>query len=349
MRFQLGAGLSLQILKTALASAIAWWLAVQFLHDEYPYFAPLAAILTVQVTVADSLERALQRIIGIVFGVAISLIIGHWINIGALSIFLVILIGMVISNSFGLNYQITSQVAVSSLLVLAFGHNQGYAFGRIIETIVGCAVAVGINALMVPPNAIPKAESALQNLSKLSAETLKKITVMFETANDQIHNDIIEQLINETEKSLQALRLAKLSQKYSPFLAKFGSRLEMLTIGMEQLEKITVQIRGIRRSLNDLHAFGDFRRKEIKICEAMERTSECISQFGDCLVQFSAENNEILRNKIQQAQLFQLSCLNELALINSPIVLREIGAVLTDLNRILQEVSLELRGTRDLT
>ncbi|GAB3818500.1 hypothetical protein GCM10028895_15840 [Pontibacter rugosus] len=94
-------GLTLQIVKTALAAAVSWIVATTILGSEFPYFAPLASILTVQVTVADSVEKATQRIIGIVGGVAVSLLIGHWLSISSLSIFLVILIGMAISKHCG--------------------------------------------------------------------------------------------------------------------------------------------------------------------------------------------------------------------------------------------------------
>lgn len=134
-------GLTLQIIKTAFAAALSWFIASSLLHSPYPYFAAVAAIITVQVTVADSVNKASQRIIGIIGGVLISMLLGHWFEIGAISIFFIILIGMGIAKAFRMNPQIISQVAISSLLVLAFGQTKaGYAYERIIETILGSGI-----------------------------------------------------------------------------------------------------------------------------------------------------------------------------------------------------------------
>lgn len=336
-------GLTLQIGKTALASTLSWWLATHFSFNDYPYFAPLAAILTVQVTVADSLEKAMQRIMGIILGVVVSLFIGQWLTIGTLSIFLVILIGMSVSNALRLNNQIASQVAVSSLLVLAFGHKQGYAFGRIVETVIGCAVAVGVNAFILPPNAIPSAEASLIQLSKRAASTLDAFDKLYRMEDSPLHADKeVESLISETGMSLQQMQLAKQSQKFSPFRSKARARLEAIAFGMNQLEKITLQIRGIRRSLIELRELEEYKIEYPKIEQifvAFEATALCIDHFGTTIIHASAESKDRQRSYVKRAQALQLACLHGMTSVQSPLVLREIGGILTDLNRIVQEVS----------
>ncbi|PIQ19678.1 MAG: FUSC family protein, partial [Cytophagales bacterium CG18_big_fil_WC_8_21_14_2_50_42_9] len=174
-------GLTLQIVKTAFAAALSWVVATSLLHSEYPYFAAVAAILTVQVTVADSVDKATQRIIGIMGGVLLSMLLGHWFRISAVSIFFIILIGMALAKALRMNPQIISQVAISSLLVLAFGQaREGYGYERIIETILGSAIAVVINALIVPRNAIPDVEKSILSYSSLAATTLKSLTALLD-------------------------------------------------------------------------------------------------------------------------------------------------------------------------
>lgn len=338
-------GLALQIAKIAFAAALSWWLASRLMFHAYPYFASIAAIITVQVTVADSLAKALQRIAGIILGVIVSLLIGHWLSVGTFSIFLVILLGLAIAHFMHLYNQIGSQTAISSLLVLAFGHTQGYAFGRVAETIVGCAVAVGINALVIPPNAIPSAEASLIRLSRKAADALRAFVPLSGQKDGGEHpDDAVESLIGEAEKSFQNMQLAKQSQKYSPFLSKMRSRLEVLSYSMNQLEKVTVQIRGIHRSLMELREMDEYRREGSdfeRIYAAMKVTAECVEHYGEAAIQASAENKERQRNHIERARTAQLACLNEMTRTASPRIIREIGSILTDLNRILQEVSLD--------
>ncbi|REE68096.1 aromatic acid exporter family member 1 [Paenibacillus taihuensis] len=336
-------GLTLQIGKTALSSALAWELASHLSFNNYPYFAPLAAILTVQVTVADSLEKAMQRTMGIILGVIISLLIGHWLSAGILSIFIVILIGMAIPKALRLNDQIATQVAVSSLLVLAFGHNQGYALGRIVETVIGSAVAVAVNAFIIPPNAVPSAEASLFQLSKRAASALHSFVKLYRQESSPAHDDeAVERLIDETGVSLQQLQLAKQSQKFSPFRSKERVRLEAIGFGMNQLEKVTIQIRGIRRSLIELREIEEYNveypRIE-RIFETFEATAACIEHFGETIIHNSTASRSTQRSYVERAQSLQLACLHDMTGVHSPLVLREIGGILVDLNRIVKEVS----------
>ncbi|WP_187269992.1 FUSC family protein [Pontibacter qinzhouensis] len=336
-------GLTSQIIKTALAAAISWFLATSLLQDEYPFFAPLAAVLTVQVTVVDSLEKASHRLIGIILGVVLSMLIGHWFNISAYSIFFVILIGMALTNALRMNPQIVSQVGVSSLLVLAFGHSHGYATGRIIETMVGSVVAIAINALIVPRNAIPDVEQAIVQLSQKAATTLHYLSLMLkdEVKTAQHGKPIVDELVAQTEKSIQVLRLAEQSLKYNPFLVHKRTRLGRLSIGIRHMEHITVQIRGIRRGLADLRSAGSFKAEYPQIeglASAIAATSVCIPVFGQILAEPSVSQMTELQNNMKQARKMQTACLADLKEVTSLTVLRDMGSILTDLSRILAEV-----------
>lgn len=337
-------GLTLQIVKTALAAAVSWMVATAVLDSTFPYFAPLAAILTVQVTVADSVEKATQRIIGIIGGVGISLLIGHWFSISSLSIFLVILIGMAISKGLRMNPQIVSQVAVSSFLVLAFGlKEEGYALERIVETLVGSVVAVLINALIIPQNAIPEVEKHILAMGKQATTTLRFLaTQLHQTDKGQlVGRQETDTLIAASEKCLDALQLAEQSLKYNPFLTHKRTHLSRLTIVVRRLEHITTQVRGIRRGIADLNSARIF-RSELQdtqaLQRAMEATADCITLFSQTMVAPTKPHRQDLLQHISQAQQLQNNCLNTLHDITSNHTLRDVGSILTDLNRILKEV-----------
>ncbi|WP_242928936.1 FUSC family protein [Pontibacter vulgaris] len=334
-------GLTLQILKTALSAAISWFVATNLLHAEYPYFAAIAAILTVQVTVADSVDKATQRIIGIIGGVLLSMLIGHWFKVGALSIFFVILIGMGISKALRMNPQIISQVAISSLLVLAFGQfKEGYAFDRITETIIGSAIAVLINAVIIPQNAIPDVESCILNLSKTCAQTLVSLKALLDTTTRKTGRSEVNALKKEYQKCQDTLKLAEQSLKYNLFLTRKRTRLSRLAVSINKLDHITVQVRGIRRGLADLQqnkAFGIELAFSEQLERAMEATATCIELFGKTIVNASAENLMALSTANEVARAEQALCLRELKNIFSLETLRDVGSILTDLSRIVTE------------
>jgi uncharacterized membrane protein YgaE (UPF0421/DUF939 family) len=336
-------GLTLQIVKTASAAAISWQVATSLLQSEYPYFAAVAAILTVQVTVADSVDKASQRIIGIIGGVLISMLLGLWFKVGALSIFFIILIGMGISKALRMNPQIISQVAISSLLVLAFGQSkEGYAYERIFETIIGSVIAVLINALIVPQNAVPEVERNVLTFSSLAAATLISLTTLLDEMGPErkTGRSEVDALIKEAEKCRKALDLANQSLKYNPLLTHKRVRLSHLEESIRQLRMITIQIRGIRRSLADLqfirpdHLDPSF-VEHLKL--AMTLTAKCIAAYGQMVIHASEDNRERLKEAGAQALDAQDRCLNSLHNITSLATLRDMGSILTDLGRITSE------------
>jgi uncharacterized membrane protein YgaE (UPF0421/DUF939 family) len=336
-------GLSLLIFKTALAAGISWWLATGIFQTHYPFFAPLAAILTVQVTVADSLQKASQRIIGIVLGVIISMLIGKWVDLGPFSIFLVIFSGMTIFNALKMNAQIISQVAVSSFLVLAFGQENDYAIERIFETILGSGIAVAINALIVPSNSVGDMENKIAGLSKVSSNTLKGLVPAFKAKiiNHKSGKAEVQKLVDETVKTVQSLKVAQQSLKYTPFLSRVRRKLYELEVYLIKLEYMTVQIRGIRRGLVDLHLAKAvdnelFRSKDLD--DAITATAECITLFGQAVV--DERQRALLEQQKERAMLAQDKCLAKIKSGDTPVVVRDLGAILTDLNRILNEAEL---------
>ncbi|MDJ1495746.1 aromatic acid exporter family protein [Cytophagaceae bacterium DM2B3-1] len=340
-------GLSLQAFKTALAAALSWIVAAQLLHAQYPYFAPLAAILTVQVTVADSWEKATQRIIGLIGGVLVSMLIGHWFPMGTISIFLVILLGMALAKVFRMNSQIISQVAVSSFIVLAFGGTQGYVLNRVVETFLGSAIAIAVNALIVPQKIIPTIQTHILTLSSVSAQALGGLTLLLESEeNNQKARETIAVLVEKTEAAILAARTAEKALRYTPFLSRVKKRLTELDQNIRYLEHITVQIRGVRRAIFDLYtemAWKPDSRATESLKSAISITAQCIELYGEAVVSGSEVVYSKLADSIEEAKQIQLQCLAEIHAITSLPVLRDMGSILTDLKRILKEVTLPER------
>lgn len=330
-------GLTLQVIKTALSAGLGWYLAGLISPNHYPYFAALGAIFTTQVTIVDSIQKGAQRVIGIIFGVIVAIFISHWLPLDAASIALVILVGMALSTALRMNSQITTQVAVSSLLVLAFGNTPGYAMGRIIETIIGCAVAVIVNVVIVPPNAIPEAEKQILQLSDLASTVLKNLAFAYqEQSLRPVDLPYVQELVDQTERSFQTVQLSQQSLRYSPLLRNRRSQFIQASKAISRFEHITIQIRGIARGLVDL---GIEATPITSLVQAMEATAPCLSLFGENMVHQPDVFSPQLQEAVDIAHKYQSECLAEFTTMDSLTTIRDIGAILTDLNRILIEVT----------
>lgn len=139
----------LQIAKTALAATLAWELAIRLLHSPLPALASLGAILTVQVTVKQTVAFGIQQVIGVTVGVGAAVLLVGLLGVHAWSVGLVILGALVVGNLLRLGKQV-NQVAISALLVLALG--TAYGGARLVDTLLGAVLGVLVNALLAPPS-----------------------------------------------------------------------------------------------------------------------------------------------------------------------------------------------------
>ncbi|WP_266205627.1 FUSC family protein [Pontibacter kalidii] len=336
-------GLTLQIAKTALAAALSWFVASVLLQSAYPYFAPVSAIITVQVTVADSVSKASQRIIGIIGGVMLSMLLGRWFQVNTASIFFIILLGMGIAKAFRMNLQIISQVAISSLLVLAFGQvDSGYAYERVIETVLGSGIALLINALIIPTDAIPDVEKSIIAYNKMAATTLSGLSALLDDTDPRrkTGRSEVNALTKAALECRKSVELAEQSLKYNPLLTHRREKLSRLAADIRLLHSIMIQIRGIRRSLDDLQrntAFQtDYAGKE-QLVRTLEATAACISAFGETIVDPSEEKSDRLGAAIRVARREQARSLETLTHVTALPVLQDMGSILTDLSRIVTE------------
>jgi Aromatic acid exporter family member 1 len=145
------AGVS-QLLKTALATVIAWVLAAQVFGLEQAYLAPWAALLTVHATVFGSLRRGIRQAGASVLGVLVAFAAGQLFGLSAVSVGAVILVGLLVGSVGGLRDD-TTTTAATALIVLTNGYsdNGGILGARLLDTGVGIAVGLLVNLVVWPP------------------------------------------------------------------------------------------------------------------------------------------------------------------------------------------------------
>ena len=328
-------GLTLQVIKTALAAGASYGLALFLSDNPYPIFAPLAAILTIQVTIADSIQKGLYRTLGVIIGVAIGALISHFFVISGISILIAILLAFSLSTAFQLNQQIISQVGVSALLVLGYGQEHGYMVGRIVATIVGALTAVIINMLVSPPNASAALKQAILQLSRRLSDTLHDMEGCSE--KEKLENDLkkARQLVQQTEKECENLLLSLTSLRYTPFHRQERQDIEELALILNRMERMTIQVRGIARSLYDLRIAKGYC---LDFNEVLHSTAKCIALFGELSVLPSPELETLLAKSLAEARSSQINNFLEMRRLTLTDFVPEIGGLFTDLVRILDEI-----------
>lgn len=147
--------------RTAVAAGAAWVVAQAVEPQGRPYFAPIAVVIIVRPTIHDSFSQALQRVTGVILGVAAALVASHFLSPGGWSIGLIVFGGLLLGRLLDLGSQGVSQICISALLVFLVGHvATDYGSDRIIETGIGAAVAV-VAVLVVPSSRSSNGSSAM--------------------------------------------------------------------------------------------------------------------------------------------------------------------------------------------
>lgn len=138
--------------KAAIAAVLAW-LAVLPLGgaaDEYPYYAPLGAVIAVSATVADSVRDSLQGVAAIVLGAALAVCAGAVVpTVPGLAA--VVLLGTLVAGWWRLG-EMGGWVPISALFVLIIGSSGlvDFVTGYVLLTGMGAVVGVLVNAVLPP-------------------------------------------------------------------------------------------------------------------------------------------------------------------------------------------------------
>lgn len=326
-------GRSRRIFQTAAVAGLSWKLALLLPGSIYPVFAPLAAILTTQVTLADSIQKGLYRILGVIVGVGVGGLFGHFFSVTAISITAAIFIGLSAAKLLDLNEQVVSQVGVSTLLVLEYGHMHGYMIERICETMIGAAVAVLINLLTSSPKS---ALTVKQEIFKSTQEMTCLLQHLAAEAGKENTAQIPLQarsLVAQLETDRRNVEIMIGHFRYTPFWRKERLEMEELAGILRRMTHMAGQIRGIARSLLDIQLAA---KPLQNFSEILLAAANCISLFGEVMIDPSEKTASQLKQAIGEARgIPERFFVKQQA---SMYFVPEYGGIFTDIGRILDEV-----------
>jgi uncharacterized membrane protein YccC len=158
----------LQVAKASIATIAAWVVAGWLIPGPLPVFAAIAALLVVQPSVNQSLGKAIERSIGVILGVVIATGISLAFGQSTWIILVAVVVAMLVAWALKMTPGTSNQVAISAMLVLALGASSPeYALDRVLETLIGAAIGIIVNALVVPPVAVAPAR---EEVARLGAE-----------------------------------------------------------------------------------------------------------------------------------------------------------------------------------
>ncbi|MDP3951499.1 aromatic acid exporter family protein [Microbacterium sp.] len=245
----------LQVVKSAVATIGAWLIAGWLVPGPLPVFAAIAALLVVLPSVNQSFAKAIERSLGVIVGVVIatglSLLLGpqSWV------VLLAIVVAMLVAWVFRATPGMGNQVAISAMLVLALGSSSPqYALDRIVETLIGVAIGIIVNALIVPPVLTAPARRDLGMLGAEIAASLDRLAAALPAAQTpaqlqelMLHARLLRPMQAAAEASISA---GEESLTLNPRRSQRGDLLEMRAL-LDTLSPIVTQVIGMTRAYFD--------------------------------------------------------------------------------------------------
>ncbi|WP_432075283.1 FUSC family protein [Streptomyces wuyuanensis] len=160
-----------QSLKAAAAAVLAWAVTGWWWEAPMALMAPWAAVALVQSTVYRSLVSAVQQVAVIGFGAALAAGAAATGNT-TVAMALVLPVTVLLGNWTRFGTQ-GLYAPTTALFVLAYGSTSFADVGhRLLETLIGALIGIGVNALVLPPVHLKGVRAHLDRLPRETAELL---------------------------------------------------------------------------------------------------------------------------------------------------------------------------------
>jgi uncharacterized membrane protein YgaE (UPF0421/DUF939 family) len=141
------------IAQTSVAAGLAWYIARDLLGHQQPFFAPIAAAVSLSASNVLRSQRALQLISGVALGIGVGTGVAA-VASGPVAIAVAVLLTMcaalVMGGGFiGEGLMFVNQAAASAILIIAL-QQSGSGDERLVDALIGGGVVLVISVLLVP-------------------------------------------------------------------------------------------------------------------------------------------------------------------------------------------------------
>lgn len=242
--------------KAALAVGIAWVVApfMPGVADEYPYYAPLGALLSMHSTLKGSAKYGVQILGGLAIGILLAAGVLAFGAPNFMTISLVVAAGVLLGGMRWLGDPGQEYLPIAALFVLIVGGQDAsqYSIGYLVQMTVGVAVGLLINLLVLPPLTFDAAVQKFSQFRRNLARHLNDVgTALVESwppgrEDWATQNQALSATATEVRETIH---LADDSRKGNPRARTHTRNLQADYDDLAALENVTFHIRDLTEVL----------------------------------------------------------------------------------------------------
>jgi uncharacterized membrane protein YccC len=240
------------ILHSAVAAALAWLVATEVVGHDQPFFAPIAAVITLGLTIGERRRRAVELGIGVSVGIAIADALVAAIGTGTWQIAVVVGLAMVAATLVGGGSLVASQAGASAVLVATLQPpDGGVDFSRALDALVGSGVALVVSSLLLPVNPMRLLSESARPLLERLEEALGQIGAALSSRDPETGDAALRTVTGSEalqEQFVQSLAAAGEAATLSPQRRGALGGLDRYTVAAGQLGRLIADIRSLARS-----------------------------------------------------------------------------------------------------
>ncbi|WP_259363109.1 FUSC family protein [Microbacterium esteraromaticum] len=243
--------------KTALAVAVAWLIAPHMpgVTDDYPYYAPFGALISMYPTLMSSFRSGLQTLLGLGVGIGLAALVLLTVGPSVWSIIGVVGIGVLVSGTgwFGIGRE---YIPMAALFVLIIGgaDAEDYSLGYVTQTAVGVVVGLLVNLIIPPAPLVSEAAGRIDAFQQRLAAHLDDIAAALTEKWPPERDGWMQDAgaLAETSRSLRdALAEADESRRGNPRAWRGRADTSEEHARLEVLVEVAHQIRDVSGCLSD--------------------------------------------------------------------------------------------------
>ncbi|MER5726789.1 aromatic acid exporter family protein [Streptomyces sp. NPDC002138] len=351
---------AVQALRSTAAAVVSYAVALRLSSEPSPLTAPLTALLVVQVTLYSTLTTSIRRVNAVVVGVLIAIGFSVLVGLTWWSLGLLILASLVVGHLVRVD-EFVPEVAISAMLVLGVTQVTDTAWDRVLETVIGAVIGLLVNLLLAPPLWVGPAGTAITDLALRMSRLLDHLgeeplgPARVAQAAARLHE--ARRLDNDIAQVDAALRQAEDSLRLNPRVKEGLLFRLVLRTGLDTLEICAVVLRVACRTLTDLAKA----RPEGPLFDAgtaaalqqvLRHTAIAVESFAQLItaqVSANAEEAEArLTGELAVARAHRDLLAERLrdSARADPAHWQLHGALLTEIDRVLDELDVDTRSQR---
>jgi uncharacterized membrane protein YgaE (UPF0421/DUF939 family) len=249
------------IVQAAVAASLAYFLAEVLIGGQgQPFFAPIAAVVCLSVTLGQRNRRAVELVFGVAVGLTVADLLVLVIGSGTLQLAVVVLLAMAAAVFFGGGTMLVNQAAVSAVLVVVLQSPDAvFSPARFLGALIGGGVALAINYLF-PVNPERLVERAAAPVFDELAAVLEEISAVLGSGDESRAERVLERAreIDSRVRTLnEALEAGHETARLSPTRRRSLRQLEFYGSAGIRIELAVINTRVLARGVYNAVSQGD--------------------------------------------------------------------------------------------